>query len=57
MLNGIWLVIALGRDIFQTNIFTKFDDYTMKTIEVIDKCSGRRQHVRTHAARTPHVFP
>ena len=27
-----WLVIKLGRDILPTNIFTKFDDYTMKTI-------------------------
>jgi len=28
----IWLVIVLGRDILPTNIFTKFNDYTMKTI-------------------------
>jgi len=27
----IWLVIELGQDILPTNIFTKFDDYTMKT--------------------------
>ena len=36
MLHGIWLVSELGRDILPTNIFTKFDDYTMKTIEVIE---------------------
>jgi len=44
VLYGIWLVIELGRDILPTNIFTKFDDYTMKTIEFIQrkKCSGRR---------------
>jgi len=36
VLNVIWLVIELGRDILPTNIFTKFDDYTMKTIEVIE---------------------
>jgi len=32
VLHAIWLVIRLGRDILPTNIFTKFDDYTMKTI-------------------------
>jgi len=32
VLYRIWLVIDLSRDILPTNIFTKFDDYTMKTI-------------------------
>ena len=32
VLYRIWLVIELSRDILPTNIFTKFDDYTMKTI-------------------------
>jgi len=32
MLYGIWLVVEHGRDILLTYIFTKFDDYTMKTI-------------------------
>jgi len=29
---GIWLVIELGRDIIDTNIFTKFDKDWMKTL-------------------------
>jgi len=37
VLDVIWLVIELGRDNLPTNIFTKFDDYTMKTIEVIER--------------------
>jgi len=39
MLHGIWLVIELGRGIMPTNIFM-FDDYTMKTIEVIERKSA-----------------
>jgi len=40
VLNVIWLVIELGGDILPTNIFTKFDDYTMKTIEVIERTNA-----------------
>ena len=40
MLHGIWLVIELGQDILPTNIFTKFDNYTTKTIEVIGGGGG-----------------
>ena len=37
---GSGVVIELGRDILPTNIFTKFDDYTMKTIEVTETTNG-----------------
>ena len=37
MLHGIWLVIENGQHILPTNIFKKFDDYTMKTIQVIER--------------------
>jgi len=40
VLHGIWLVIKLGRDILPTHIFTKFHDYTMKTIEVIERTNA-----------------
>ena len=30
----------LARDILPTNIFTKFDDYTMTTIEVIERTNA-----------------
>ena len=48
--NSKVLVIKLGWDILPTNIFTKFDDYTMKTIEVIEQTNA------LNAARLPHVF-
>jgi len=47
VLNGIWLVIQLGRVILPSNIFTKFDDYTMKTIEVLERTNA------LDAARVP----
>ena len=34
------LVIELGRGILPTNILTKYDDYTMKTIEVIERTNA-----------------
>jgi len=40
VLHGIWLFVELGRDILPTNIFTKFDDYTMKAIKVIERTNA-----------------
>jgi len=34
------LVIELGRGILPTNILTKYDDYTMKTNEVIERTNA-----------------
>jgi len=34
VLHRIWLVIKLSRDILPTNFITKFDDYTMKNIQL-----------------------
>jgi len=50
VLHGVWLVIELGRDVLPTNIYTEFDDYTMKTIEVIERKNA------LDAARPSHVF-
>jgi len=54
VLHVIWLVIGLGRDILPTYIFTKFDDYTMKTnwSYWTDKCSGRRSENVAEEAQT-----
>jgi len=52
VLHGIWLVIKLGRDILPTNSLTKFDDYTMTTIEAIEQTNALDA-----AGHPPHVFP
>ena len=57
MLHGIWLVIEVGRDILLTNIFTKFDDYTMKTIEVIERTNALDAAHRPPTARVPIIHP
>ena len=55
-LHGIRLDISLGRDILPTNIFTKFDDYTMKTIEVIERTNALDAARRTCSHNTSHFF-
>jgi len=56
VLYGIWLVIEFGRDILPTNIFIKFDDYTMKTIEVIERTNALDARLPP-AARVPIIRP
>jgi len=56
VLNGIWLVIELGRDILPTNIFTKFDDYTMITIEIIERTNALDTAGRPLAAACVLIF-
>ena len=52
MLHGVWLVIELGRDVLPTNIYTEFDDYTMKTIEVIERTNALDAARRTCSHNT-----
>jgi len=60
VLYGIWLVIKLGRDILPSNIFTKFNDYTMKTIKVInalDAAGGTCSHNTSHFFKQAYKKP
>ena len=56
VLHGIWLVIELARDILPTNMFTKFDDYTMKTIEVIEQTNALDAGRCTCSHNTSHMI-
>ena len=52
----IWLVIELAPDILPTNMFTKFDDYTMKTIEVIEQTNALDAACRTCSHNTSRMI-
>ena len=55
MFHEIWLVIECGGEIMSTNIITKFDDYTMKTILIIERTNAL--DAAGPAARVPIIRP